>query len=79
MRAIAAALPRPCAAAPEWRSWRFRVLYVRHEAIGDLTMATGVIRAGDADAAQHVVRTNWRNATERLAAVIERAGERGAW
>lgn len=37
------------------------------------------IRAGDADASQQAVRTNWRNAAERLAAVIERAGERGAW
>ena len=37
------------------------------------------IRAGDPDAAQQAVRTNWRNAAERLATVIERAGERGAW
>jgi DNA-binding GntR family transcriptional regulator len=37
------------------------------------------VRAGDADGAQQAVRTNWRNAAERLAAVIERAGERGAW
>lgn len=46
MRAIAATLPGPCAAAaPEWGSRPFRVLYVRYEAIGDLIMATGVIRA----------------------------------
>lgn len=37
------------------------------------------IRAGDPDAAQQAVRTNWRNAADRLESVIERAGERGAW
>ena len=37
------------------------------------------LRAGDPDAAQQAVRTNWRNAAERLAAVIARAGERGVW
>ena len=37
------------------------------------------INAGDPDAAQQTVRTNWRNAAERLAAAITRTGERGAW
>jgi len=37
------------------------------------------IRAGDADAAQHAVQTNWRHAAERLGKVIEVAGERGSW
>lgn len=35
------------------------------------------IKAGDADEAQRAVETNWRNAAERLAAVVSRAGERG--
>lgn len=35
------------------------------------------IRAGDPDAAQHAVETNWRNAGERFARLIGMAGERG--
>jgi DNA-binding GntR family transcriptional regulator len=37
------------------------------------------IEAGDADAAEHGVETNWRHAAERLSRVIEVAGERGSW
>jgi len=37
------------------------------------------IRRGDADAAQHAVQTNWRNAADRLNRVIDSMGERGAW
>jgi hypothetical protein len=37
------------------------------------------IREGDPDAAQLAVQTNWRNAAERLASVIDHAGERGSW
>ena len=44
-----------------------------HQAIVD------AIEAGDADLAQNSVRTNWRNAAERLGGVIERAGELGSW
>ncbi|MGH7718652.1 MAG: FCD domain-containing protein, partial [Gemmatimonadaceae bacterium] len=49
------------------------VSVTEHEAI------VQAIRAGDADAAQRAVQTNWRNAAARLAAVIERVGERGTW
>ncbi len=34
---------------------------------------------GAAELAQSSVRTNWRNAAERLSGVIERAGELGSW
>jgi DNA-binding GntR family transcriptional regulator len=37
------------------------------------------IRAGNAPAAQSAVETNWRNAAERLAAVVTATGERGSW
>ncbi len=37
------------------------------------------IESGDADEAQAAVRTNWRNAAERLCGVIARAGELGSW
>lgn len=37
------------------------------------------IRAGNEDAAQRAVQTNWRNAAQRLAAVIDTLGERGSW
>jgi DNA-binding GntR family transcriptional regulator len=39
----------------------------------------GAIARGDADAAQHAVETNWRNAAERLAEIITQLGERGSW
>jgi DNA-binding GntR family transcriptional regulator len=42
-----------------------------HEAI------IAAIDAGDADAAQHAVETNWRNAADRFSRVIAMAGERG--
>ena len=37
------------------------------------------IDAGKPNAAQRAVRTNWRNAAERLARVMEHLGERGHW
>jgi DNA-binding GntR family transcriptional regulator len=37
------------------------------------------IAAGDPADAQRAVETNWRNASQRLAAVIAQLGERGAW
>ena len=37
------------------------------------------IRAGNAPGAQGAVETNWRNAAERLAAVVAASGERGSW
>lgn len=37
------------------------------------------IAAGDPDAAQGAVETNWRNAAERLQNVIAEHGERGLW
>ncbi len=37
------------------------------------------IEAGDGDGAQDAVRTNWRNAAERLSSFIAQAGELGSW
>jgi DNA-binding GntR family transcriptional regulator len=37
------------------------------------------LAAGDPDAAQAAVETNWRNASRRLATVIAELGERGIW
>ena len=37
------------------------------------------IEEGDADRAQAAVQTNWRHAADRIAKVIEVAGERGSW
>ena len=42
------------------------------------TIINGIAR-GDRDAAQRAAETNWRNAAERLATVIEQHGERGNW
>jgi DNA-binding GntR family transcriptional regulator len=37
------------------------------------------IEEGNVDEAQVAVQTNWRHAAERIAKVIEVAGERGSW
>jgi DNA-binding GntR family transcriptional regulator len=37
------------------------------------------VAAGEGEAAQSAVRTNWRNAAARLAKVIDTLGERGTW
>jgi len=37
------------------------------------------IQAGDSQAAEHAVQSNWRNAADRLTIVIDRVGERGSW
>lgn len=44
-----------------------------HDAIID------AIEDGQADLAQNAVQLNWRHAAERIARVIEVAGERGSW
>ncbi|CAN5826904.1 hypothetical protein BH23GEM3_BH23GEM3_20970 [soil metagenome] len=44
-----------------------------HEAI------IAAIASGNPDCAQRAVQTNWRNAAERLARVIDTTGERGSW
>jgi DNA-binding GntR family transcriptional regulator len=44
-----------------------------HEAI------VKALEAGDGAKAQRAVQTNWENAAERLARVINAVGERGAW
>ena len=50
-----------------------RASVAEHDAI------IAAIEDGDADAAQVAVQTNWRHAAERIAKVIEVAGERGSW
>ncbi len=37
------------------------------------------LEAGDPEAAERAVKTNWQNAAKRLARVIDAVGERGAW
>ena len=49
------------------------VAILEHDAI------VRAVAAGDAAAAEAALRTNWRNASHRLRAVIQRLGERGAW
>jgi DNA-binding GntR family transcriptional regulator len=50
-----------------------RASVAEHDAIID------AIDSGEADAAQHAVQANWRHAADRIAKVIEVAGERGSW
>lgn len=54
-------------------SEEIRTSIVEHQRIIDR------IAGGVGAEAQDAVRTNWRNAAERLGALIERRGERGIW
>ncbi|MGQ0648392.1 MAG: GntR family transcriptional regulator [Gemmatimonadaceae bacterium] len=47
--------------------------------VNEHTAIIRAVRSGNSDAAQAAVQTNWRNAAERLGAVIESVGERGSW
>lgn len=49
------------------------------ESLDEHEVIVRAIREGDAAAAEHAVKANWRNAADRLARVIETAGERGSW
>jgi DNA-binding GntR family transcriptional regulator len=42
-------------------------------------LIAAAIEAGDSGQAEAGVRSNWRNAAERLAALIDTVGERGTW
>ena len=50
-----------------------RASVAEHDAMID------AIEAGNVDDAQVAVQTNWRHAADRIAKVIEVAGERGSW
>ena len=64
---------------------RYERLYVSmltpelHTSVVEHRAIIRAIRAGDAPAAQAAVETNWRNAADRLAAVVTATGERGSW
>ena len=64
---------------------RYERLYVSmltselHTSVAEHRAIVKAIRAGNAPAAQTAVETNWRNAAERLAAVVTATGERGSW
>lgn len=45
VRALAMLMPMPRPGPPDWGARPFRLLYLRYNAIGDMIMATGVIRA----------------------------------
>ncbi len=67
------------------QSERYIRLYVRvlidqiATSVREHEKIAAAIARGDADAAQHAVETNWRNASERLAELITQMGERGNW
>lgn len=64
---------------------RYERIYVSllvHEigvSVAEHNIIIRALRAGDSEAAQVAVQTNWRNAAERLGRVIETLGERGQW
>ena len=64
---------------------RYERLYVSmltpelHTSVVEHRAIVKAIRAGNATGAQAAVETNWRNAAERLAAVVAATGERGRW
>jgi DNA-binding GntR family transcriptional regulator len=47
--------------------------------VAEHEIITSAIEAGKASEAQEAIAVNWRHAAERLAKVIEVAGERGSW
>ena len=47
--------------------------------VGEHEAITAAIESGKASAAQEAIAVNWRHAADRLARVIEVAGERGSW
>lgn len=47
--------------------------------VGEHDATIRAIESGKPELAQTAVRTNWRNAADRLSAVIDHLGERGAW
>ena len=64
---------------------RYERLYVSmltselHTSVAEHRAIVRALRSGNAPNAQAAVETNWRNAAERLAAVVAAAGERGSW
>jgi DNA-binding GntR family transcriptional regulator len=50
-----------------------------HRSVEEHDAVLDAIDRGDAEAARSAVLLNWRNAADRLATVIDRLGERGAW
>jgi DNA-binding GntR family transcriptional regulator len=47
--------------------------------VNEHEVITAAIEAGEASAAHEAIAVNWRHAADRLARVIEVAGERGSW
>jgi len=64
---------------------RYERLYISalldelHTSVAEHEAIIAAIEAGDGRAAQLAIETNWSNAAERLARVIESMGERGSW
>jgi DNA-binding GntR family transcriptional regulator len=64
---------------------RYRRLYSTalgghiHASLAEHEAIVRGIGDGDPEAAERAVKTNWRNAADRLVRVIERMGERGSW
>jgi DNA-binding GntR family transcriptional regulator len=67
------------------QSERYTRLYVSvflgevSTSVREHTKIVSAIARGDADGAQNATETNWHNAADRLARVIEQHGERGGW
>ena len=67
------------------QSERYTRLYVSvflgevSTSVREHTKIISAIARGDADGAQGATETNWHNAADRLARVIEQHGERGGW
>jgi DNA-binding GntR family transcriptional regulator len=50
-----------------------------HTSVEEHAAIIRAVEAGDAEAAQRAVLTNWRNAAARLRQVIDSLGEKGSW
>jgi DNA-binding GntR family transcriptional regulator len=83
--ACAAPRVRAMLASVKPQAERYRRLYstalrgsLRHS-LEEHDEIVSAIARGDGEAAERAVKSNWRNAAARLAAMIDTAGERGLW
>ncbi len=62
-----------------WRLYASAILDQLQKSVDEHNRIIAALEAGDANAAEEGIRTNWLKGAERLASVIDALGERGSW
>jgi len=62
-----------------WRLYASSIIKDLHRSIGEHKAIIDGLLAGDADAVERGLQTNWMNGAQRLGHVIDIFGERGSW